>query len=320
MKKPHLLFVVGTTAVGKSDFAVEVSELFNALHEEYLQPEIINTDSVAFFEGVQIGAAKPSEDLLARAPHHLVGHVKKAAKYTAGEFRRDALQLLEERNAECRNFLAVGGSGFYVQALEKGMYDVADPSEEVKFALAQDVAEIGMVELYEELRKRDPETHARLNANDHYRILRALEVLRSDSQGRTMGKIREDFERSRPPAPFHVSKIGLFRDRTVLREKVTERTRRMLKEGFIDEVIALREEGLGPWSPMMSVGYKEIQAMLDGELAKSELEQAIVTSTMQLAKSQMTWFKRDSEIEWFNPDSSWEEAKSFALAKLEEKA
>jgi tRNA dimethylallyltransferase len=316
-KKPHVLFVVGTTAVGKSDLAVEIAELFHEKHSNLPQAEIINTDSVAFFEAVQIGAAKPSADLLSRVRHHLVGHISKGQKYTAGAFRRDALQIIEERSRVTPTFIAAGGSGFYVQAFEKGMYDVADPSDEVRRQLADDQEQKGMEVLFGELRERDPETHQRLNANDHYRILRALEVLRGDAEGRTLAEIKLAFENQRPPAPFHVSKIGLFRPRDVLRQKVTERTRQMLRDGFIEEVEALRAEGLGAWSPMQSVGYKEIQAMLDGALAKADLEQAIVTSTMQLAKSQMTWFKRDPDIEWFNTDEAWNEAKISALSKLE---
>lgn len=309
-KKPLLLFVVGPTACGKSDLAVEISE---RVRDELgrSQPDILNTDSVAFFEAVQIGAAKPGPELLARASHHLIGHVKKNDKYTAGDFRRDALAVLAAHLQA--DFVAVGGSGFYVQALEKGMFDVPAPPDDVKSGLERDQNEKGMLELYNELGLRDSEAQAKIKPNDHYRILRALEILRGDSAGRRLSEIRASFEAQRPPQPFRASKIGLFRPRDILRQKVTERTRRMLKAGLIEEVEHLRSEGLHTWSPMLSVGYKEVQAFLDGQLPKSELESAIVTSTMQVAKSQMTWFKRDQEIRWFDTDTSWNEAKLEAL-------
>ncbi len=304
-RKPHLLFVVGPTGCGKSDLGVEIAESFGPPEP---QPEIINSDSVAFFELVQIGAAKPGPVLLARARHHLVGHVLRNEKYTAGDFRRDALRVLETRASQSTKFLVVGGSGFYSQALEKGMYDVAEPSAELKAQLAKDAETLGMGALHAELIKRDPESGARISPADHYRTLRALEILRGDERGLVLSEIKAEFERAKPPSPFTCAKIGLFRPRDVLRQKITERTQKMIKEGLIEEVQFLRAEGLQNWSPLQSVGYKEVQAMLDGELRNDELESAIVTSTMQLAKQQMTWFKRDPSTRWFDTDTAWKEA------------
>jgi len=298
----HLLFVVGSTATGKSDLAVEIAERAKPA-------EIINSDSVAFFDQVQIGAAKPSTELLKRAPHHLVGHVTAPHKYTAGDFRRDALKIIERPN----QYLVVGGSGFYAQALEKGMYDVGDPDLQLKEQLANEAQTLGFERLFEELKARDPET--KIQPADHYRIQRTLEILRANP-GKTMAEIRAEFEAAKPEQPFTSRKIGLFRPRDVLRQKVTERTKRMLREGLIEEVEALRKLGLHQWSPMQSVGYKEVQAFLDGQLRQEDLEPLIVTSTMQLAKSQMTWFKRDPNTRWFDPDLQWKEAVEAGLELL----
>lgn len=300
MNDAHLLFVVGPTGCGKSDLAVDIAEAARDL-----RPEIINSDSVAFFDEVQIGAAKPSPELLARVTHHLVGHVRRNEAYTAGDFRRDALKIIENPHRATDRFVVVGGSGFYTQALEKGMYDVAKPSDEVKAQLAREAEALGMPVLHEELKRRDPVSGARIAPADHYRTLRALEVLRSDPRGLTLSEIKADFERTKATNPFTSRKIGLFRARDVLRQKITERTRAMLANGLIEEVERLRLNDLHNWSPMRSVGYKETQAYLDGLLPKSELECAIVTSTMQLAKQQMTWFKRDPSVRWFDPDSEW---------------
>ena len=299
---PHLVFVVGPTACGKSDFAVEASVRSPALGK--LQPEIINCDSIQFFEGVDIGAAKPSEELLARATHHLISHVAKGEKYNAGDFRRDALTVIHERSLSgCQRFLAVGGSGFYIQALEKGMFDVPDIPEEIKEDLTKELEGKGLEFLHRELVRRDPDSGKRIQPADKYRILRALEILRADPENRTLSEIKEHFDRHREAPPFRVSKLGLFRQRDVLRERVIERTRNMLKNGLVNEVHALRLEGLGSWNPMQSVGYAEVQAMLDGYLPEELLVDAIVTSTMQLAKRQMTWFKKDASIQWFDVEA-----------------
>ncbi len=295
---PHLLFVVGSTATGKSDLAVEISESVTP------RRELINCDSVSFFDKVQIGAAKPSADLLKRAVHHLLGHVSPMDKYTAGNFRRDALKIIERK--PCQDYIVVGGSGFYSQALEKGMYDVADPSPQMQAQLLQEAGSPGgAASLYSELKLRDPET--KIQPADQYRTLRALEILRQ-APGKTMAQIKAEFELNRPAHSFTSSKIGLFRPRDVLRKKVTERTRKMMQQGLVEEVEKLRAQGLASWSPLQSVGYKEVQAYLDGLLSKAELEPLIVTSTMQLAKQQMTWFRRDPSIVWFDPDEHWPEA------------
>jgi tRNA dimethylallyltransferase len=313
LSQAHLVFVVGPTACGKSDFAVQLAETCRQP-----APEIINCDSIQFFDGVEIGAAKPGRDLLARARHHLIGHVPLGGEYNAGDFRRDAIRVIDEGEARgVRSFLTVGGSGFYVQALEKGMYDVPPIREGEREALECEATESGLERLYQELQSRDPEAAEKIQPADRYRILRSLEILRSSTSGESLSAIRARFEASRPPSPFRVSKIGLFRPRDVLREIVTLRTRKMLDSGLVGEVAELREKGLASWPPLKSVGYKETQDYLDGRLGFGELESAIVTSTMQLAKRQMTWFKRDPEIHWFDAQSQSQDALTYVRRLLE---
>jgi tRNA dimethylallyltransferase len=322
-KLPLLVFLVGPTACGKSDLAVaaiEASSRHSSRHSAQQPAEIINCDSVQFFQGLQIGSAKPSSDLLRRVKHHLVGHLPLASEYTAGEFRRDALEVIEDKlsvesnsnvkaMANPRAFVAVGGSGFYVQALEKGMYEVPKVPAEIRTSLEREILqEDGREKLYKELKERDPQTAEKIASADRYRILRALEILRASSAGETMALIRDRFDRSRQPAPFAVLKVGLFRSRDVLRDAIAVRTGKMLKDGLIEEVENLRKVGLTAWSPLRSVGYREVQAYLDGKLGRHDLESEIVTRTMQLAKRQMTWFKRDSSIVWFDTDSDWDGA------------
>ncbi len=305
MSRPLLLFVLGPTASGKSDLAVEIAVRSRS--------EIINCDSVQFFDGVDIGAAKPSHEQLTKVPHHLVGHVALGGEYTAGDFRRDAIKVIEPG---AKNFLAVGGSGFYVQALEKGMYEVPKVPEVVRTKLEEEMEATGPAPLHAELTERDPEAAARIQVNDRYRVLRALEILRASNDGRTLSQMRAEFEAAREPAPFRVAKMGLSVSRERLRERVTIRTQKMLSLGLIEEVKALRERGFGNWGPLYSVGYKETQAYLEGSLSREELEPAIITATMQLAKRQMTWFKRDASIRWFDAEAEAERAIEFALAQL----
>jgi tRNA dimethylallyltransferase len=312
--KVKLLVVAGPTACGKSDLAVEIAESVKSDFEKIksVSPEIINFDSVQFFDRVEIGAAKPNADLLRRVKHHFIGHVPALAEYTAGEFRRDALKLIESAGQRAvTSYLCVGGSGFYMQALEKGMFDVPASRPETRSELEAHIENHGSTALHEELVKRDPSAGAKIHVNDHYRIVRALEVLRHSDDGLSLSEIRANQLISNESETFTFNKIGLFRNRDSLRQKVTLRVREMMAAGFIDEVKSLRGEGLTAWSPLNSVGYKEVQAFLDGKLSKDQLEQAIVTSTMQLAKRQMTWFRRDPEITWFDADENWTAAVEF---------
>jgi tRNA dimethylallyltransferase len=153
----------------------------------------------------------------------------------------------------------------------------------------------GLEALYAEFAERDPQAAAKVSVRDRYRILRGLEILRA-SPGETLSSVKARFK---VESTFDSRKIGLTLDRDLLRTRVQARTRAMLARGLVAEVEGLRAQGLKDWAPLHSVGYREVGDYLDGRLALSDLESQIVTSTMQLARKQMTWFKRDTSIEWF---------------------
>jgi tRNA dimethylallyltransferase len=179
------------------------------------------------------------------------------------------------------------------------MFDLPEIAPGVRESLARELAEpAGRERLHAELATRDPEAASKININDPYRIVRALEILRSSSTNATLSSIRARFESQRPQAIFESIKIGLKVPRDMLRERVINRTQQMLRSGLIEEVESLCAQGLSEWAPLKSVGYAEVQMMLNGEIARAELEDRIVTSTMQLAKRQMTWFKRDADVRW----------------------
>ncbi|MCM2280643.1 MAG: tRNA (adenosine(37)-N6)-dimethylallyltransferase MiaA [Bdellovibrionaceae bacterium] len=316
--KALVVFVVGPTASGKSDFAVEAALRFGG--------EILNTDSVQVFSSVNIGTAKPTISEQRDVPHHLLGVVPEGQSCTAGDFRRMALNVVADGVERGQNlFFAVGGSGFYVQALEKGMYPVPEISEKIRQSVRRDLATRGREALYEELRDRDAEYAREISPQDTYRLQRALEINRALQAGtysrtqvstsgtasgsapaKTWTDLRQQFEaESESSRPFRVLKIGLSRDRAKLRTSVENRTRRMLEQGLIEEVRELCDRGLDSWAPLASVGYKEARDYLAGRLTREALETEIVTHTMQLAKRQMTWFRRDPDVMWFDADLGW---------------
>jgi tRNA dimethylallyltransferase len=289
------IFVVGPTAAGKSQLALSIAQKFGG--------SIINCDSIQFYNRLKIGSAGPSDEELKLAPHYLYGYVNPPQEVTAGQYLRDFHNLIETNKDLKSPLIIVGGTGFYVQALEKGMYNVPQIKPELKQEIEDEIKEHGNEKAYKELTEFDPET--KIHINDAYRIGRALEVKRAFnlkmSELKMQALLSDDAE-TKFKLPFPFMKIGVDVDREVLKDNISKRTKKMLQAGFIDEVKALIDEGFADWAPMNSVGYSEIKELLAGRIAQADLEELINQSTRQLTKKQKTWFKRDPEIKWVQPD------------------
>lgn len=292
------VFFVGATASGKSAAALAAAEIFGA--------EIINADSIQMYKHVDIGSAKPSADEFQRRPHFLFDFVEAPHVITAGEFNRlffEHMQSVIKRGAVPHPHpqFVVGGTGFYFQAIEKGLLPIPKTNPELQARLAETLKIPGGEDaLYADLKERDPQAAARIHPRDHYRLLRALDICHST--GRAMSEILKEHQDSGPPFPYPLLKIGLRLEKEDLLQRVRSRTQQMLKRGLLDEVKALKDRGLEGWEPLGSVGYRESLQYLRGEIASPhELEELIVRETMRLAKKQRTWFSRDPQITWFHP-------------------
>jgi tRNA dimethylallyltransferase len=284
-----ITFVIGPTAAGKTQLALELAQSQNGI--------IINGDSLQVFKKMDIGTAKPSMAERQTLPHFLFDIVEVGQEFTAGEYRRAALKVIEENIAK-HNIFIVGGSGFYLQALEKGMFDVEAIPAEVVAQVEALQAERGNEFLHEQLKKNDPQSAAAIHVNDSYRLVRAVSVV--THTGRSWSQMKQDFKDKTESLSDHynVKKIGIQVDRETLRQRVEKRAAMMLKQGLVTEVQALLALTSEAWAPLQSVGYKEVLRFLNGEIAEPELVPIITQSTMRLAKKQMTWFKRDPAVEW----------------------
>lgn len=296
-QKP-VIFVVGTTASGKSQWALDMAQ--------ELSGSIVNCDSIQLYKSLNIGAAKPSKEEMATVPHYLYDYVPEGATMTAGNYSRDFFSCVEKL-PEGKPVFVVGGTGFYFQAIEKGMY----PVRQTPVAIQQQIAEIlkteeGAAKLYAEFQKIDPDAAQKIHARDHYRLGRAMELIRAE--GKSVTQIQKEFAESQAPFPYPLLKIGLRWDREVLRERVHLRTQKMLDAGLVAEVEALIERGLGEWSALQSVGYKEVLEYLRDGKSQEWLFENIVQNTMGLAKRQRTWFQRDNEIHWFDGAEGFSDA------------
>lgn len=284
------LLIIGPTGTGKSLLALEL-----ALK---LKTAIVNVDSVQVFRDLVIGSAQPSKDDFKIAPHYLYGYLPAGATITASSYCEDVRELMATKLTK-GPYIFCGGSGFYIQALEKGMFPVPTLTEEEKQKVQAQIAEWGWVRSYHELLKQDPKASEKIHENDHYRIQRALEIII------TTGKKPTDISAQSHTSPLYgksIIKIGLDLDKDKLRERIHKRTLQMLSAGWLEEVEALLQAGHRDWSALKSVGYLEVVEYLDGKTSHPEMIEKIVTSNMQLIKKQRTWFKRDPEIKWFSSE------------------
>ena len=286
----QIVFVVGSTASGKSAFALKAAEKFSGA--------IINCDSIQLNQGLDIGSAKPTADEFARVPHFLFNVVPKGQEITAGEYCRLFFEQVEKIKNQFPFIFVVGGTGFYFQAIEKGMYPIGAANDEIKQAVEAELkTEAGAAKLYAELEKMDPVAAQKIAPKDHYRLGRAVEIIRT--HGKSVTDVKKEFADQAKPFPYPLKKIGMRISKEDLLPRVQERTQTMLKQGLIKEVKDLVQQGFGEWSALQSVGYQECLEFLKGDIESMRaLEEKIVMNTMRLAKKQRTWFKRDAEIQW----------------------
>lgn len=299
LDKDPVLILAGPTASGKSALAVELAL---SLRELGRPAEILCADSITVYRGFEIGAAKPSLEDRARVKHHLVDVADPSENFTAGDFTRLSLPIIESLHQEKKIPILVGGTGFYLRALLSGMATKEEESslaKAVKSRLERRAKDEGWSTLYRELLTKDPASSAVVHENDHYRILRALQAM--EIHGGKWSELNQAARQSEwrfPGARYFCLQI----DREELRQRVTLRTEKMLQEGIVEEVQSLLDQGVPvDAKPMQSVGYKECIAVISGQEARETLKERIIQSTMKLAKQQMTWFRGEKKVEWLNP-------------------
>ncbi|WP_339491208.1 tRNA (adenosine(37)-N6)-dimethylallyltransferase MiaA [Pseudomonas sp. EA_15y_Pfl2_R67] len=298
---PPAIFLMGPTAAGKTDLAIELTKV--------LPCELISVDSALVYRGMDIGTAKPSKELLAEFPHRLIDILDPAEAYSAADFRRDALQAMAEITARGKIPLLVGGTMLYYKALVEGLADMPAADPEVRAQIEEEAARLGWQALHEQLAVIDPESAARIHPNDPQRLSRALEVYRVSGQSMTVLRQRQSAQSTEAAAsglqqlPYTVANLAIApANRQVLHRRIEQRFTLMLEQGFIDEVVALRERSdLHAGLPSIrAVGYRQVWDCLDGKLTSAEMQERGIIATRQLAKRQFTWLRSWTDLHWLD--------------------
>lgn len=274
---------MGPTTAGKTALAIELSQRFPV--------EIISVDSAQVYRGMSIGTGKPSAEELSLAPHHLIDVVEPFQTYSAAEFRRDALQLIEDIKTRGRIPLLVGGTMLYFRALRDGLAIMPTADQSVRSDIALEASDHGWASVHARLKEVDPAAAARIHPNDSQRIQRALEVF--IVTGKSMTCVQEDGKRV-PQLPLSLAFFAVQpENRSVLHSRIKSRFLNMLEMGLVEEVISLRARNDldSTMASMKVVGYRQIWSYLDKAMTYEDAIEKSIAATRQLAKRQLTWLR-----------------------------
>ena len=299
MKKP-LIILTGPTAVGKTKLSIKLAKAVNG--------EIISADSMQVYHYMDIGSAKILPEEMEGVPHHLVDCLDPDEEFNVVRFQQMAKEAMEDIYARNRIPILVGGTGFYIQAVT-GDIDFTECGEDNSYRkeLEQMAKEQGAEVLHNMLAKVDPESVIAIHANNTKRVIRALEYYQQTGEPIS----QHNKQQREKESPYNLAYFVLNDERSHLYARIDARIDEMLKEGLVDEVKRLQQMGYHKGMvSMQGLGYKEILSYLDGTWSLEEAVYVLKRDTRHFAKRQITWFKREKNVEWFyKPDYDYDENK-----------
>jgi len=281
----YLITIIGPTAIGKTALSIEIAKHFNT--------EILSADSRQFFKEMTIGTAVPNKEELAQAKHHFIQNISIHEDYNVGQFEKDAIDKLEKLFQKHNIVVMVGGSGLYVDAVLKGLDHFPKVDKQIRKDLKLKLENEGIIPLQEQLKKLDAETYQKIDIENHQRVIRALEIC--IGTGNSFSSFITDKTAQRNFIPI---KIGLTADREIIYDRINQRVDTMLSDGLLDEAKKLHQ--YKELNAMQTVGYKELFEYLDGNCELDFAISEIKKNTRRFAKRQLTWYRKDNDIEWFD--------------------
>lgn len=286
MSKPTLIAVLGPTASGKTEWAIRLAEHFGS--------EILSCDSRQCYKELNIGVARPTEEELARAVHHFIADRSIHEPFTAGDYERESLELLDRLFKINPVQILVGGSGLFAKALMEGFDPMPEVDQELRDELNQRFAKEGIEPLQKQLRELDPEHAEKVDIQNHQRVIRALEVCLQT--GKTYTEYRLGTGTTRP---FNIVKVAPDWPREELYSRINRRVDIMVEEGLEEEARAVYPHR--ELTSLQTVGYREWFSYFDGEFTREECIDKIKQNSRNYAKRQLTWNRKEPNLGLFIP-------------------
>ena len=304
-----MVLILGVTASGKGRLAFDLAESLGA--------EIISIDSMKVYRRMDIGTAKPPEEVRNRVKYHLIDVVEPSEAFSVGSFLDLAYDGIEQIKRRKRKIIAVGGTGLYIKTLLYGLFEGPAADEQIRPALRARAEAEGREALYGELSKVDPAAAEHISANDRKRIIRALEVYKIT--GKPISELQQQFSAESPVHNWTI--IGLRREKSVENGRINRRAKKMIAAGLVDEVKSLlAEEKPLSKQARCAIGYVEIIDYLNGQISLEDATELIKKNTRRFAKNQRTWFKSFKNVNWLDigPEESGEKIFDRTKALLNE--
>ncbi|MBT8361069.1 MAG: tRNA (adenosine(37)-N6)-dimethylallyltransferase MiaA [Deltaproteobacteria bacterium] len=287
-----VVVLAGPTAIGKTDLSLRIAREFNG--------EIISVDSMQVYRYMDIGTAKVTSDERLEVPHHLIDIIDPDEHYNAAQFVKDALQAIRAIHSRGAIPLLTGGTGLYLDALKKGLFDDGTSNPKIRVRLQHRAVKEGVTSLHQELVRCDPVAAKTIHSNDRSRVIRALEVYFNTGVPYSE-HVKMQSAQPKPMKFEHMVTIGLTMERNKLYQRINERTALMLEQGLEEEVQDLLARGYDPdLKSMQSIGYRHMIHYLQGDWNYEKLLEILSRDTRRYAKRQFTWFNKDNSILWFN--------------------
>jgi tRNA dimethylallyltransferase len=287
--KSQLTCILGPTAVGKTEIAIQLAQRLDA--------EIISVDSRQIYRQMDIGTARPTLEQLQAVRHHVIDCVDIDQPFSVADYQRLADVAIAEIHGRGKRALVVGGTGLYFRALVDGLFEGPSADAAIRAKLQREAETHGAIELHNRLHQCDPDAAAQIHPNNLVRVIRALEVY--ELTGVPISTLQQQSKRAEPRYSFRAFGLNMPRER--LYRRIEARADEMIRAGFVDEVKQILERGYSrDCTPLQSFGYKELIEYLNGTHTLDAAIALIKQNTRRFAKRQLTWFRRDSRIEWLD--------------------
>ena len=282
-----LLVLLGPTGIGKTALSIEIAQWLNS--------PVISADSRQLYKDLVIGTAAPSLVQMEQVRHYMIGTLELTDYYSASQFEEEVMSLLCGLHKEHNTIVLTGGSMMYIDAICKGIDEMPTVTTEIRKTVWEQYEKEGLRPLLEELKIKDPIHYDEVDRSNYKRVLHAVEICRMVGQPYSSFRTRQIKKR-----PFQIIKTGLIRPHEELYTRINERVDQMMEMGLLEE--ARKLYSFRHYNALNTVGYKELFLYLDGVWTLDMAIEKIKRNTRVYARKQMTWFKRDQEINWFHPD------------------